>query len=110
MLWEKPVLPCYPDGVCCMFAVLWRFVVIDICVLVNSAFVHKEILVDLHDRYKKNKQTEDTPVMHKSLYFTSEIQYKATGTTLNGKSLEFMTKSCPNSKNDLRPSIAVICH
>lgn len=42
-------VPCYPDGMCCMFAVLLRFVVIDICMFVNSALVHKEILVDLHD-------------------------------------------------------------
>lgn len=42
-------LPGDLHGVCAVFAVLWRFGEADVSVLVDSAVVHEEVLVDLHD-------------------------------------------------------------
>ena len=49
------VLPDDPDGVCAMSAALWWFSEADICVFVDAALVHKEVLMHLHNRCQ-NKQ------------------------------------------------------
>lgn len=48
-------LPCDPDGVCAMFAVLWRFGEADVSVFVDPTLIDKEVLVDLHNSCK-NKE------------------------------------------------------
>ncbi len=49
-------LPGDPDGVCAVFAVLWRLGEADVSVFVDPALIDKEVLVDFHNSCK-NKQT-----------------------------------------------------
>ena len=48
-------LPGDPDGVCAMFAVLWRLGEAGVSVFVDPILVDKEVLVDFHNSCK-NKQ------------------------------------------------------
>lgn len=43
------LLPCDSHGVCAVLAILRCFVYIHICVSVDSALVHKEVLMHLQD-------------------------------------------------------------
>lgn len=45
-------LPSDPDGVCAVFAVLWRFGEADISVFVDPILIDKEVLVHLHNSCK----------------------------------------------------------
>lgn len=52
-------LPCDPDGVCVVFAVVWRFGEADVCVFIDPTLIDEEVLMDLQDgcRIHRKKNT-----------------------------------------------------
>lgn len=62
--------PSDPDGVCAMFAVLWRFGEADVSMFVDPALIDEEVLVNLHNSCKNEQVGRSTWISHTQIWLS----------------------------------------